>query len=108
MMDPEFDAVLPPPIVAGAHFDVIVVGGGVGGCALGIMLGRVAGMRCLILEKDVSFAARRQGYGLTIQHHSALDVLGLQVERGLHQMHHSLTDRTRFQTGHRPGRRHCQ
>ena len=43
---------------------VAIVGGGIGGLALA--LGRV-GVRSVVFEKDGSFGARSQGYGLTMQ-----------------------------------------
>ena len=56
--------------------DVLVVGGGIGGAALGLMLAQREGVAFAVLEKDASFGARRQGYGLTLQHHDAIRVLG--------------------------------
>lgn len=66
------------PVTDCGSVPVVVVGGGVGGCALGMMLARVHGLRVAVFEKDACFEARRQGYGITIQHHVALDVLGFQ------------------------------
>ena len=45
---------------------VAIVGGGIGGLALALALGRV-GVRSVVFEKDGSFGARSQGYGLTMQ-----------------------------------------
>ncbi|GBG26147.1 Hypothetical Protein FCC1311_023672 [Hondaea fermentalgiana] len=57
---------------------VVVVGAGIGGCAIGLALGRL-GFSVTILEKDESFAQRKQGYGLTIQQGwGALRRLGLE------------------------------
>ena len=54
---------MPPPPV-----DVCVVGGGIGGAALARLLGREAPhLSCVLLERDPSFHARAQGYGLTLQ-----------------------------------------
>lgn len=60
------------------ELDVVVIGGGVGGCALGIMLARCPNIRFAVFERDLSFSERSQGYGLTIQHHDALKILGLE------------------------------
>ncbi len=49
------------------EFDVVVVGGGVGGTALGIMLAKLEKIKFAVFERDGSFAERRQGYGLTLQ-----------------------------------------
>ena len=56
--------------------DVLVIGGGIGGTALGLMLSKTAGLAFAVVEKDSSFASRKQGYGLTIQHHDAMKALG--------------------------------
>lgn len=57
---------------------IVVVGGGIGGCAASIAL-RKLGYTVTLLEKDVSFAERKQGYGLTIQQGwGALRKLGLE------------------------------
>lgn len=56
--------------------DVVIVGGGIAGSALGIILSR-SDVSFGLFEKDSSFGSRKQGYGLTIQHHDALSVLGL-------------------------------
>lgn len=45
---------------------VAVVGGGIGGCALALAL-QQRGISVQIFEKDDSFDARAQGYGLTMQ-----------------------------------------
>ncbi len=75
--------------------DVCVIGGGVGGCALGLFLKRwnrelflrqcddkqsaSAPISFVVIEKDGSFAERQQGYGLTMQQGStALRKLGLE------------------------------
>ena len=58
------------------QLDVLVIGGGIGGTALGLMLAKAQGLSFAIVEKDASFAARKQGYGLTIQHHDAMRTLG--------------------------------
>eukprot|EP00049_Salpingoeca_infusionum_P023819 m.14015 g.14015 ORF g.14015 m.14015 type:complete len:476 (+) comp6114_c0_seq1:111-1538(+) len=61
------------------HVDVAVIGGGIGGVALGIALSVLAPeLKVAVFEKDHSFAERRQGYGLTMQQGGrALRVLGL-------------------------------
>ncbi len=56
--------------------DAVVIGGGVGGTALGLVLAQTPGLRFLVCERDESFGERRQGYGLTLQHHDAMRVLG--------------------------------
>lgn len=58
------------------YLDVIVIGAGIAGCALGISLCD-SKISFGVFEKDVGFAARKQGYGLTVQHHDALVTLGL-------------------------------
>jgi 2-polyprenyl-6-methoxyphenol hydroxylase-like FAD-dependent oxidoreductase len=45
---------------------VAIVGGGIGGLALGVAL-KHRGIPYTIYERDESFAQRRQGYGLTMQ-----------------------------------------
>jgi len=45
---------------------VTIVGGGIGGVALGIAL-QQRGIRYTLFEKDDCFDSRRQGYGLTMQ-----------------------------------------
>ncbi len=45
---------------------VLIAGGGLGGCALALAL-QHRNIPCRILEKDKSFDARAQGYGLTMQ-----------------------------------------
>lgn len=57
---------------------MVVAGGGIGGAALAVALRRSANIRVQIYEGDSGFAARRQGYGLTLQQGSqALRQLGL-------------------------------
>lgn len=60
---------------------VAIVGGGVGGAALALAL-RQRGVEATIYERDASFEARKQGYGLTMQKYSggqALRALGLRL-----------------------------
>jgi salicylate hydroxylase len=45
---------------------VVVVGGGLGGCALALGL-QQRNIPCVVLERDASFEQRAQGYGLTMQ-----------------------------------------
>lgn len=45
---------------------VAIIGGGIGGMALALALQK-SGVPVRLFEKDDSFAARRQGYGLTLQ-----------------------------------------
>lgn len=45
---------------------VAIVGGGIGGLALGVAL-KHRGIHCRIYERDDTFAQRHQGYGLTMQ-----------------------------------------
>lgn len=42
-----------------------IVGGGLGGLAAGVAL-RSAGIACVVLERDASLDARRQGFGMTL------------------------------------------
>ena len=59
---------------------VVVIGGGIGGAALAIAL-QQRGMAVIVYERDASFGARRQGYGLTMQQGgTALSELGLTPE----------------------------
>jgi len=59
---------------------IAIAGGGIGGAALAVAL-QQRGMRVVIYERDESFSARRQGYGLTMQQGgTALTKLGLQPE----------------------------
>jgi len=56
---------------------VIVVGGGIGGLATALACAK-RGFQVTVLEKDESFLARRQGYGLTLQQGGgALTLLGV-------------------------------
>jgi 2-polyprenyl-6-methoxyphenol hydroxylase-like FAD-dependent oxidoreductase len=56
---------------------VAVVGGGIGGLALGVAL-KHRGIPCTVYERDESFGQRRQGYGLTMQQASkALKSFGI-------------------------------
>jgi hypothetical protein len=60
-----------------ANTRVLVVGGGIGGLAAALALAR-RGFNVKVLEKDESFLARRQGYGLTLQQGgAALSRLGV-------------------------------
>lgn len=60
-----------------AQLHVAVVGGGIGGLGLAIALAQ-HGIRCSVFERDASFGARRQGYGLTLQQgQRSLRALGL-------------------------------
>ena len=45
---------------------VVIIGGGLGGMALALALQR-KNLPYLLFEKDASFAARKQGYALTLQ-----------------------------------------
>jgi 2-polyprenyl-6-methoxyphenol hydroxylase-like FAD-dependent oxidoreductase len=53
-----------------ANTRVIIIGGGIGGLAAALALA-LRGFRVKVLEKDESFLARKQGYGLTLQQGSA-------------------------------------
>ena len=67
-----------PPSFPGAP-TVAIVGAGIGGAALALAL-QHRGVRVRLYERDASFAARKQGYGLTMQKYSggaALSALGL-------------------------------
>ena len=55
-----------PPTAASGTGHVTIVGGGIGGVALGIAL-QQRGIRYTLFEKDDCFDSRRQGYGLTMQ-----------------------------------------
>lgn len=60
--------------------DIVIIGGGIGGTALSLILSRIHGITVHCYEKDESFHQRKQGYGLTIQHHDALNILGFQQQ----------------------------
>ena len=49
-----------------SNMTVAVIGGGIGGLALGVAL-KHRGISCTIYERDESFSKRNQGYGLTMQ-----------------------------------------
>ena len=56
---------------------VAIAGGGIGGAALALAL-RQRGIHAVVHERDASFEARSQGYGLTMQQGAtALKTLGL-------------------------------
>jgi 2-polyprenyl-6-methoxyphenol hydroxylase-like FAD-dependent oxidoreductase len=56
---------------------VVIIGGGIGGCALALALQHYS-IPCTVLEKDSSFDSRAEGYGLTMQQASTtLRSLGL-------------------------------
>ena len=77
---PSPDGELPPPSPGGPT--VAVVGAGIGGAALALAL-QQRGVRVAVFERDASFAARKQGYGLTMQRYSggaALRALGIALE----------------------------
>jgi len=71
---------------------VVIVGGGIGGTALALAL-QHRNIPCKILEKDVCFDARTQGYGLTMQQAATtLKRLGLQddmLDAGIASESHS-------------------
>lgn len=59
---------------------VAVVGGGIGGFALALAL-QQRGLRVTVYERDLSFGARAQGYGLTMQQGAAaLRQLGIECD----------------------------
>lgn len=61
---------------------IAICGGGLGGTALALALQRRK-LPFVVIEKDASFAARRQGYALTMQQGTvALRGLGLEAELG--------------------------
>ena len=77
---PTRDGELPVPRDDAPH--VAVVGAGIGGAALALAL-QQRGVRASVFERDAGFAARKQGYGLTMQKYSggaALSHLGLVLE----------------------------
>ena len=68
---------------------VAIIGGGIGGIALAVAcLHR--GIPCTIFERDTSFDARSQGYGLTLQQASkAIEGLGIfKLKEGLTSTRH--------------------
>ena len=72
-------------------FRVGIVGGGIGGATLALALQRV-GIRSVLLERDASFDARAQGYGLTIQQGRAtLRALGARVVERVREASQSST-----------------
>lgn len=77
---------------------VAIVGGGVGGAALALALAQ-RGVRATVYERDESFEARRQGYGLTMQKYSggqALRALGLRLRGVGSNSHVSMDSRGRL------------
>ena len=67
--------VLAPPLESAPK--VAIVGGGIGGFAAALAL-RQRGVNAVVYERDCEFAARAQGYGLTMQQGAtALRQLGL-------------------------------
>jgi 2-polyprenyl-6-methoxyphenol hydroxylase-like FAD-dependent oxidoreductase len=56
----------PPPSLTPSSPVVAIAGCGIGGAALATALLQ-RGIRAVVYERDTSFAARRQGYGLTMQ-----------------------------------------
>lgn len=62
---------------------VVIVGGGIGGLAAAAALS-ARGIAVTVFEKDVHYAARRQGYGLTLQQGArAIEQLGLTLGHGI-------------------------
>ena len=77
---------LPPPCTP---HKVVIVGGGIGGAAAALAL-RQRGVCAVVHERDGSFEARSQGYGLTMQQGAnALRMLGLENEGVFSIAHHS-------------------
>eukprot|EP00617_Octactis_speculum_P024318 CAMPEP_0185750034 /NCGR_PEP_ID=MMETSP1174-20130828/8747_1 /TAXON_ID=35687 /ORGANISM="Dictyocha speculum, Strain CCMP1381" /LENGTH=551 /DNA_ID=CAMNT_0028426403 /DNA_START=346 /DNA_END=2001 /DNA_ORIENTATION=- len=54
------------PFGTSAQRPVVIVGGGIGGCALALAL-RQRHIPAVLFEKDATFDCRAQGYGLTMQ-----------------------------------------
>ena len=74
------EAPLPPPLPE-LPAEIAIIGGGLGGLALALALQHRGFTRATVYERDASFAARAQGYGLTLQQgSSALRALGLSLE----------------------------
>lgn len=57
---------------------IVIAGGGIGGAAAALAL-ESRGFEVVVLESDVSFEARKQGYGLTIQRQDAIQALGINL-----------------------------
>ncbi|XRB00950.1 FAD_binding_3 domain-containing protein [Pycnococcus provasolii] len=66
------------PDVAASCGRIVVAGCGIGGAALAVAL-QSRGFDVLVLETDVSFDSRKQGYGLTIQGAEATHRLGINL-----------------------------
>ena len=68
---------------------VAIVGGGIGGAALALGLQRRGNIIATVYERDSGFAARAQGYGLTMQcGDAALEELGLAPLPGISSTAH--------------------
>jgi salicylate hydroxylase len=93
-------AEIPLAVAAGVDFGpcsslplIAIIGGGIGGVALALAL-QHRGMHVAVFERDTSFGARRQGYGLTMQQGgTALEKLGLEPE-GVSSSSHFVFDTT--------------
>lgn len=86
-------AVSPPPPNTEQYPKVAIIGGGIGGVALAVAcLHR--GIPFTLYERDSDFAARSQGYGLTLQQAStAMAALGIvSLEKGLVSTRHVVHD----------------
>lgn len=71
------------------HF--LVVGGGIGGFATSIVLLKL-GFKVTLIEKDASFEARKQGYGLTLQQGmNSIRTLGLDLVSSNYSVAESLS-----------------
>ena len=57
---------------------IVVAGGGIGGAAVAVAL-QSKGFDVVVLEADVSFDSRKQGYGLTIQRQDAIQAMGINL-----------------------------
>eukprot|EP00039_Didymoeca_costata_P010279 m.138116 g.138116 ORF g.138116 m.138116 type:complete len:498 (+) comp14768_c0_seq1:198-1691(+) len=68
--------------------DVVIIGAGLGGCALALAL-QQRGIQTVVFEKDEGIDVRHQGYGLTMQQGAyALRDLGITLEQKISSSSH--------------------
>ena len=70
------------------HIDIVIVGGGIGGCSLGAKLAR-SGLKTLILERETEYADRVRGEWIApwgVVEIKALDLYQPLIEAGGHHL----------------------